>query len=273
MADGVSEETVRSLEAHARAARHAVLRMSRSARRPPGRSLAVCDLLAALCVHELRVAPDRVHDPTRDRLVLADPDATPALYAVLAQRGFLPPDELAEYGRLGSRLPLRADRLRLPGIEVSAAAPGLGIGVAVGLALGARLGPATYRTYALLGDEDRRAAATWAALAAAGDLRLSDLLVIAGGPAPRDAGSEAERLRALGYSVREIDGHDPRSIVSAFEEARRTREGPTFLSARTVLGRGASPFEGVAGTADRPPTDEEIARALTELPGPPGGAG
>ncbi|EQD72024.1 transketolase subunit A, partial [mine drainage metagenome] len=277
MAEGVSEETVRSLETAARRARHAVLGMIRSAGRGhPGRSLAVCDLLVALYRSELRVDVARPDDPVRDRLVLADPDAAPALYAALADRGFVSPDELADYGRAGRRLPVRPDRTRLPGVDVSAAAPGIGVAVGVGLALGARLGPHPFRTYVLVGESDRAAGIGWEALAAAGHARLADLVVIltrSGAPGPDPA---TERLRSLGYLALDVDGHDPRSIVTALGEARRTRDRPTAILALTVPGRGVPAFEATAeaadtGPTDTGPTDAELDRALAEMAAPPSG--
>ncbi len=280
MADEVSAETFRSLEARALEMRRDILRMTHAAGSGhPGGSLSVCDLVNALVSQELRIDPARPDWPERDRLVLSKAHAAPALYSALALRGFFPRDELLTLRQLGSRLQGFADRNKLPYVEATSGCPGQGIGMAVGMALAARLGPHPFRTYAILGDGECQAGPTWEALMAGGHYRLAHLVVIldrnlyeTDGPTESILGVEpiADKFRAFRYHALEIDGHDYRQILAAFAEARRTADRPTAIIARTVKGKGVSFMEGSPAYHAQPPTTAELERALAELGAPPG---
>jgi len=278
MPEGVPVELVRSLEATAREIRQEVIRMTYAAQSGhPGGSLSVTDLVTALVFHELRIDPARIDWPDRDRLVLSKGHASPALYAALALRGFLPREELSSFRQLGSRLQGHVDRTKLPCIEASTGCLGQGIGMAVGMALDARLREAPYRTYAILGDGECQAGPTWEALMAGGHYRLSNLVVILDRNGLETDGSTesimgiepiAEKLRAFRYHTVEIDGHDFPQILGALAEARRTTEGPTAIVARTVKGKGVSFMEGKHQYHGKPPNKAEAERALAELARP-----
>ncbi len=280
MADEVSEETIRSLEATALEIRRDIVRMTHAAGSGhPGGSLSVCDLVNALVFQELRIDPARPDWPDRDRLVLSKGHAGPALYSALALRGFLPREELWTLRKLGSRLQGHVDRGKLPVIEASTGCLGQGIGMAVGMALAARLGPHAFRTYAILGDGECQAGPTWEALMAGGHYKLSNLVVIldrnlyeTDGSTESIMGIEpiADKFRAFRYHTIEIDGHDYRQILGAFAEARRTTEGPTAIVAHTVKGKGVSFMEGTHVYHGKPPSAAELERALTELGAPSG---
>lgn len=279
MANDVSEETIRSLETTAREIRRDIVRMTHAAGSGhPGGSLSVCDLVTALVFHELRIDPTRPEWPERDRLVLSKGHAAPALYSALAHRGFFPRDELMTLRQLGSRLQGHVDRNKLPFVEASTGCLGQGIGIAVGMALAARLGPHPFRTYAIIGDGECQAGPTWEALMAGGHYKLSNLVVIldrnlyeTDGPTESIMGIEpiADKFRAFRYHTVEIDGHDYRQILKAFEEARRTPDGPTAIVAHTVKGKGVSFMEGTHTYHGKPPSAAELERALAELGAPP----
>jgi transketolase len=281
MPEEAPDSLVRSLEATAREIRREVIRMTAAAQSGhPGGSLSVTDLLTALVFHELKIDPARFDWPERDRLVLSKGHASPALYAALALRGFLPREELASFRQLGSRLQGHVDRGKLPCIEASTGCLGQGIGMAVGMALDARLRKASYRTYAVLGDGECQAGPTWEALMAGGHYRLASLTVIldrngleTDGATEAIMGIEpiAEKFRAFRYHTVEIDGHDFRQILAAFAEARRTTDGPTAIVARTVKGKGVSFMEGKHQYHGKPPTKAEAEQALQELGEEPGG--
>jgi len=151
MTEEVPAEVIASLEAKALEVRRHIIRMTYAAGSGhPGGSLSVTDLLAALYFRELRVDPDRPTWPDRDRLVLSKGHAAPALYATLAERGFLPREELLTLRKLGSRLQGHVDREKLAVIEASTGCLGQGIGMAVGMALDARLSARPSRVYAIL---------------------------------------------------------------------------------------------------------------------------
>ena len=270
-------ELLRSLELTAREIRKEVIRMTFAAQSGhPGGSLSVTDLVTALVFHELKIDPARVDWPERDRLVLSKGHASPALYAALALRGFLPRAELASFRKLGSRLQGHVDRTKLPVIEASTGCLGQGIG----MALDARLRSASYRTYAILGDGECQAGPTWEALMAGGHYRLSNLVAIldrngleTDGTTESIMGIEpiADKFRAFRYHTLEIDGHDFPQILAALEEARRTTDAPTAIVARTVKGKGVSFMEGKHQYHGKPPNAAEAERALAELSREPEG--
>ena len=240
----------------------------------PGGSLSVTDILTALVFHELRIDPARLDWPDRDRLVLSKGHASPALYAALSLRGFLPREELASFRQFGSRLQGHVDRAKLPCIEASTGCLGQGIGMAVGMALDARLRGSAYRTYAVIGDGECQAGPTWEALMAGGHYRLANLVVIldrngleTDGPTESIMGIEpiGDKFRAFRYHTLEIDGHSFPAILDALAEAKRTTTGPTAIVAKTVKGKGVSFMEGKHQYHGKPPNREEAERALREL--------
>jgi transketolase len=282
MVQEVPEETLRSLETTAREIRRDIVRMTHAAGSGhPGGSLSVCDLVNALVFHELRIDPAQPQRPDRDRFVMSKGHAAPALYSALALRGFLPREELMTLRKLGSRLQGHVDRNKLPFVEASTGCLGQGIGMAVGMALASRLGPHSYRTYAIIGDGECQAGPTWEALMAGGHYKLSNLVVIldrnlyeTDGPTESIMGIEpiADKFRAFRYRTVEIDGHDYRQILGAFAEAREHSEGPTAIVAHTVKGKGVSFMEGTHVYHGKPPSAAELERALTELGAAPGAA-
>jgi len=277
MGEEVPADVVASLEAKAREIRRHVIRMTYAAGSGhPGGSLSVTDLLTALYFRELKVDPDRPDWPDRDRLVLSKGHAAPALYATLAERGFLPREELLSLRKLGSRLQGHVDRGKLPVIEASTGCLGQGIGMAVGMALDARLAGRPSRIYSILGDGECQAGPTWEALMAGGHYRLANLVAILDRNGYETDGSTesilgiepiADKFRAFRFHTIEIDGHDFRQILGALAEARRTTDGPTAIVARTVKGKGVSFMEGQHSWHGKAPSKAEAERAITELGG------
>ena len=281
MGEQYPDDLIRSLESNAREIRKEVIRMTFAAQSGhPGGSLSVTDILTALLFHELRIDPAHPDSPERDRLVLSKGHASPAMYAALSLRGYLPREELATFRKLGSRLQGHVDRTKLPYIEASTGCLGQGIGMAVGMALDGRLRHGPQRVYAVLGDGECQAGPTWEALMAGGHYRLSNLVAIldrngleTDGTTESIMGIEpiAEKFRAFRYHTIEVDGHDYRALLDAFAEARRTSEGPTAIVARTVKGKGVSFMEGKHQYHGKPPNAAEAEQALAELSTAPGG--
>ncbi len=281
MSEEFPDELIRTLEATAREVRIEIIRMTYAAQSGhPGGSLSVADLLTALVFHELKLDPQRVDWPERDRLVLSKGHASPAMYAALSLRGFLPREELASFRKLGSRLQGHVDRTKLPCIEASTGCLGQGIGMAVGMALDARLRHAAHRVYAILGDGECQAGPTWEALMAGGHYRLSNLVAIldrngleTDGPTESIMGIEpiVDKFRAFRYHTIDIDGHDFRQILGALAEARRTTDAPTAIVARTVKGKGVSFMEGKHQFHGKAPNTAEYEQALKDLGAAPGG--
>lgn len=248
----------------------------------PGGSLSAADILTALYFAVLRVDPARPDWPDRDRFVLSKGHAAPALYAVLAERGFFPVEELDTLRRLGSRLQGHPDMKVTPGVEASTGSLGQGLSYAVGLALAGKLDKAQWRVYALLGDGEIQEGQIWEAAMAAAHYRLGNLtafldhngLQVDGlvekvmSIAPVD-----EKWRAFGWNTVVIDGHDMAAIVRAATAAASVGDRPTMIVARTVKGRGVSFMEKRQEWHGKAPNAEELQAALEELGAPANGAG
>lgn len=274
MGDEVPAELVASLEAQALETRRDIIRTIYFAGSGhPGGSLSVADLLTALLFRELKVDPARPDWPDRDLLVLSKGHAAPALYSGLSRLGFVPREELKTLGRMGSRLQGHVDR-KMPGVEASTGGLGQGVGMAVGMALDARLSGRPSRVYAIIGDGECQAGATWEALLAGGHYKLENLVVILDRNGYETDGSTesimgiepiADKFRAFGYHTLEIDGHDFRQILGALDTARATTSGPTAIVARTVTGKGVSFMENTPTFHGKSPSKSEAERALVEL--------
>jgi transketolase len=242
----------------------------------PGGDLSCADILAVLYFHVLRVRPDSPSDPDRDRFVLSKGHASAALYAALAERGFLPPEELDTYMRPLSRLNGHPDRNKVPGVEANTGPLGHGLPIAVGMAAAAKLDRSTWRTFVLTGDGELQEGSNWEAIMAAAHLRLDNLTAIVdrnrlqqGDATEKTVTLEplAERWRAFGWGVVDVDGHDVEALIRVFESLPAVPGRPTCVIARTNKGRGVSFIEDRVEWHHRVPTDEELAAALQELEG------
>jgi transketolase len=254
--------------------RKATLRVIKQARAGhTGGDLSALDILNVLYNNFLNVSPATAGDPDRDRYVHSKGHSVEALYVVLADRGFLPVEELDTLGKYGSRLighPTRA----VPGIEQNTGALGHGLAVAVGMALAAKLDGRAYRVYTLLGDGELDEGSNWEASLAAAHYKLDNLVVIVDrnglqitGPTERVAPLEplADKFRAFGYAVREVDGNDTKALAGAFGQAPFETGRPSLVLAHTIKGKGVSFIENSHKWHHRVPSDEEYDGALREL--------
>lgn len=216
-----------------------------------GGSLSAADILAVLFFHVLRLRPEQPEWPDRDHFLLSKGHASAALYAALAGRGFLDPEELATYGQSGGRLaghPLR----RVPGVELSTGSLGHGLPLGLGLAIGARRDDRPSRSFVLLGDGELQEGTVWEAAATASALGLGNLVAIVdvngwqmtGPTTDHGTGSRlAERWSAFGWRTIDVDGHDLPALVEALAGERGAAGAPTAVLARTVKGRGVNFLE------------------------------
>ncbi|MFZ5592517.1 MAG: transketolase [Bacillota bacterium] len=254
--------------------RHIITMLGQAGSGHPGGSLSAADIVSALYFHFMRLDPANPHWPQRDRFVLSKGHAAPVLYAALAERGFLPVEELNTLRKLGSRLQGHPDMKKLPGVEMSTGSLGQGLSAACGMALAGKLDGAGYRVYVLLGDGEVQEGQIWEAAMAAAHYRLDNLtafldyngLQIDGHI--RDVMSPeplADKWRAFGWHVQEIDGHDIPAILAAVNQAHRVQGRPQMIVARTVKGKGVSFMENQAGWHGNAPNAEQVARALAEL--------
>jgi len=238
-----------------------------------GGDLSAIDILNVLYNRVLNVSPETFSDPDRDRYVQSKGHCVEALYTVLADRGFFPSGELDTLCRYESHLighPTRA----VPGIEHNTGALGHGLAVAVGMALAAKLDGRAYRVYTLLGDGELDEGSNWEASLAAAHYNLDNLVVIVDRNRLQITGSTevvnaleplADKFRAFGYALREVDGNDIPALSAAFAAVPFEPGKPSLLLANTVKGKGISFIENQAGWHHHVPTADELEIAVREL--------
>jgi transketolase len=238
-----------------------------------GGGLSCLDLLNVLYNHVLDITPANFGHFARDHYIQSKGHAVEALYVVLADRGFFPAAELATVGRGGSHFVGHPTR-KVPGIEHNTGALGHGLAVAVGMALALRQDGLPHRVYTLLGDGELAEGSNWEASLAAAHFKLDNLVVIVDrndlqitGPTEQVMALEplADKFRAFGYAVQEVDGHDLAALVACFARLPFAADRPNLILAHTVKGRGVSFMERVPAWHHHVPSAEELARALAEL--------
>jgi len=243
-----------------------------------GGSLSAVELLTALYFHTLRVDPQNPTWEERDRFILSKGHASIALYAVLAERGYFPTEELATFDEINSRMQAHPDMNVTPGIDMSTGSLGQGLSVGVGFALGAKMLKKDFLTYVMIGDGEAQEGQIWEAAIIADYYKLDNLIGIMDcnkvqlykwqPPTPQiPLEAPAARFKAFGWHTIEIDGHDFEAIIDGFEEAKEVKGRPTMIIADTVKGKGVSFMEHRWEWHALPPTDEECKLALKELNG------
>ena len=239
-----------------------------------GGSLSAMDILTELYFDQLRIDPAKPGDPDRDRFVLSKGHCTPALYPVLALRGYFPLERLQEFRRIDGNLSGHAEMKHVPGVDMSTGSLGQGLSTAVGMALAARLDQKDYRVYALMGDGEIEEGQIWEAAMAAAKYGLGNLCGIVDvnglqidGPTASVMPSEPldEKFAAFGWNVVGCDGHDFDDLAQAFRAAKACSDKPTVILARTVKGKGVSFMENQAGWHGKAPNQEQYETAKAEL--------
>jgi transketolase len=244
----------------------------------PGGSLSAIDLITTLFFSEMRGVDAKNLAPERDHFILSKGHAVPALYAVLAKKGFFPTDLLRTLRKTGSLLQGHPDRVRMPIVEASTGSLGQGLSVAQGMALGLKADGKSSRVFCLLGDGEVQEGQIWEAAMSAPKFQLSNLCAILDcnngqidGPVTHVMPIEpiADKWKAFGWHVIEIDGHDMTQIQKAFTEARNLQSQggtkPVFILARTVKGKGVSFMEHKIEWHGVAPKAEDAQRAKAEL--------
>lgn len=241
----------------------------------PGGSLSVIDLLAVLYWKFLKHDPKNPGWEERDRLILSKGHACPALYAVMAHRGYFPTSELMSLRKLGSPLQGHPDRMRLPGIEFSTGSLGQGLSVGLGMACAAKLDQKPWKTVVVLGDGEIQEGQCWEAFMAAPKFKLDNLVAILDynggqidGPVKEvmDIEPVADKLRAFNWDVHPCDGHDLADIEKALAKAWAAKNGkPQFVLANTVKGKGVSFMEHNIAWHGNAPKPEDAEKACKEI--------
>ncbi|MBT9167353.1 MAG: Transketolase 1 [Syntrophomonadaceae bacterium] len=221
-----------------------------------GGALSMIDILVALYYHILKIDPEHPKWEERDRFILSKGHGALAICPVLADVGFFPEEELANFNQFESPFGMHPDRLKVPGIEMSTGSLGHGFTVAVGMGLGARLDKAKWRVYCLLGDGECNEGSVWEASSTASHYKLGNLCAIVDrnkfsidGPTEKIMHLEPfeERWRAFGWNTKIVDGHNFNELIDAFENLPSVdSEVPNVIIANTTKGKGVSFMESVA---------------------------
>ncbi|MBQ3559298.1 MAG: transketolase [Agathobacter sp.] len=240
----------------------------------PGGSLSVADIMTYLYFEEMNVDPKNPKWADRDRLVLSKGHVAPALYATLAEKGFLPKEDLLTLRHVGSYLQGHPDMKGIPGVDMSSGSLGQGVSCAAGMAVAAKLDNKDYRVYAITGDGEIEEGQIWEAAMFAGFRKLDNLVVIVDNNNLQIDGAIDEvcspypidkKFEAFNFHTIVINGNDFDEIRAAFKEARETKGMPTAIIACTTKGKGVSFMENNVGWHGKGPNDEECKIALEEL--------
>ena len=246
----------------------------------PGGSLSAADIVATLFFSGvLGYDPADPENPARDRFVLSKGHAAPILYALLAQIGYLPHEELVTLRQMGSRLQGHPDAHLCPGVEVCTGSLGQGLSVSSGIALGfkldaAREGRAPQRVFCLLGDGEMQEGENWEAAMFAGNRALDNLVAIVDSnnlqidghvSDVNDIEPVADKFRAFGWHAIPADGHDVSAVRAALEEAVAFEGAPVVIVAKTVKGKGVSFMEDQCSWHGVAPSADEANQAYAEL--------
>ena len=240
----------------------------------PGGSLSIADIITYLYFEEMRVDPANPKWEGRDRFVLSKGHTAPALYAVLAEKGFFPREELKGLRQVDSFLQGHPDMKGTPGVDMSTGSLGLGFSTACGMALAAKIDGKDYRTYAIVGDGESEEGQIWEAAMFAAHYKLDNLCVVFDWNGLQIDGPVAEvmnptpfdkKLDAFGFNVICIDAHDFDAIEAAFEQAKTVKGKPTAIIAKSTKGKGVSFMENQVGWHGSAPNDEQYAIAVAEI--------
>ncbi len=240
----------------------------------PGGSLSIAEILTYLYFKEMNVDAADPMKENRDRFVLSKGHAAPALYAVMAQKGYFPVEELKTLRKVDSRLQGHPSMNYLPGIDISSGSLGQGISAACGMALGAKLKGDAFRVYTILGDGEIEEGQVWEAAMYAAAKNLDNLVAFVDNNNLQIDGSVEEvnspypipeKFAAFGWNVIEIDAHNFDEIEAALENAKSTKGKPTAIIAKSVKGKGVSFMENQVNWHGSAPNAEQYEIALAEL--------
>ncbi len=240
----------------------------------PGGSLSCMDILSVLYFDEMNVDPSRPQWEDRDRFVLSKGHCAPALYSILALKGFFPVEDLKLLRSIKSHLSGHPDMVNVKGVDMSTGSLGQGLSTAVGMALAAKVQKKSYRTYAICGDGEIDEGQIWEAAMSAAKWGLDNLCAFVDVNGLQIDGKTSDvmpsepldkKFESFNWHVIKIDGHNYSEIKAALKEARETKGQPTMIIASTTKGKGVSFMENEAGWHGKAPDDEQFAVAKAEL--------
>jgi transketolase len=268
-----------SLDGRSLALRRTVVDMlAKAGRGHLGPAMSLVEIVRVLYDDVLRVRPDQADWPERDRFILSKGHGCLALYAVLADRGFFPKAALDTFCRIDSFLGGHPERGLIPGVEASTGALGHGLSIGVGMALAARMAGRPSRVFVAMGDGELGEGSVWEAALSAAKHGLGNLVAIVDynkmqsyGPVPTVCGLEplADKWRAFGFAVDEVDGHDVAALRAAFARVPFVAGRPSVVICHTVKGKGVPPAEHNADWHHRNKLTDDEMRAIDAALGAP----
>lgn len=240
----------------------------------PGGSLSAVEIVTYLYFKEMEINPKEPKWEERDRFVLSKGHAAPVLYAALAEKGYFPVKDLDSLRKIDSYLQGHPDMIKVPGVEMSTGSLGTGFSTALGMAMASKLDKKDNYIFALLGDGETQEGQIWEAAMAGAHYKLNNLIAFIDNNGLQIDGDIldvmspeplADKWRAFGWRVYEIDGHDFQAIDKAVTSAKENKEQPSMIIAKTIKGKGVSYMENEAGWHGKCPSLEEMETALGEL--------
>jgi len=272
---GLSKKEINKLElTSVKVRKHIIEMLYRAKSGHPGGSLSCVDALVSLYFVHMNHNPKKPFDPNRDRFILSKGHAAPALYAVLAERGYFDVKELIKLRQINCMLQGHPVCKCTPGVEASTGSLGHGLSFAIGVALAGKVDKKDYHVYALLGDGETNEGQVWEAAAVASHYKLDNLTAMIDRNYLQIDGNTEDVLRlepvkdrwaAFGWNVIEIDGHDFIQILTALKEANNQKKKPTLIILNTVKGKGISFMENNVDFHGVPPNEMERNLAIEEL--------
>ncbi len=239
-----------------------------------GGDMSVMDILVQLYFKHMHISPENMDDENRDRFVMSKGHSVEAYYAVLAEKGFFPLEEvLAKFSKFNTKF-IGHPNNKLPGIEMNSGSLGHGLPVCIGMAMAGKMNGSSYRVYTVMGDGELAEGSVWEGAMAGGHYRLDNLCAVVDRNRLQISGStedvmrqdsQTERWSAFGWHVIEVNGNDMDELDRAFTEAEQTKGQPTVIIANTTKGYGSSIMENKAPWHHKVPSAEEYATIAADL--------
>ena len=266
---------VQALEDMARRCRVNIVKMTHAANSGhPGGSLSSIDLLSCLYGTQMRVDPDDPDWPDRDRFIMSKGHASPAVYSILHEVGYINEEDMMSFRQLGSVCQGHVDMKWTDGVDFSAGSLGMGLSFGIGCALAARMDGSSRNVWVMLGDGEIQEGEVWEAFMAADFHSIGNLKVIIDRNRIQnddfvhlqmEVGDVPAKLSSFGWTVKEIDGHSMTEVIEAMNWASSHNSGPAAIVANTIKGKGVSFMEDNPSFHGKAPDDDELRQALEEL--------
>lgn len=240
----------------------------------PGGSLSIADILTVLYFNQMNIDEQKPHSPERDRLVLSKGHCAPALYSVLAERGFFDKEKLRTLRRIESELQGHPDMNKIPGVDMTTGSLGQGLSAANGMAMASKLDSKGIRVYCICGDGEIEEGQIWEAAMASAHYKLDNLCLIVDNNNLQIDGKVSEvmniypideKFKSFGFETINVDGHNIEELILAFETAKKVKGRPTVIIANTIKGKGVSFMEDDPSWHGKAPNEEQYKIAMHDL--------